>query len=124
MPLVGTTAPSTPTIRGLPRPLARALEGYAGRLDVEQIRAADPEMMLVAPCGYGLEHAAAAAEELLAAESWNWARARAVWAIDANRLLSRPGPGLVDGALTMAAIFHPGLFPAPDAARARNMTRD
>ena len=40
MPLVGTTTPSTPTIRGLPRPLARALEGYAGRLDVEQIRAA------------------------------------------------------------------------------------
>lgn len=31
---------STPTIRGLPRPLARALEAYAERLDVEMIRAA------------------------------------------------------------------------------------
>ncbi|MEX2529110.1 MAG: bifunctional (p)ppGpp synthetase/guanosine-3',5'-bis(diphosphate) 3'-pyrophosphohydrolase [Gemmatimonadota bacterium] len=28
----------TPTIRGLPRPLARALEAYAGRLDVERIQ--------------------------------------------------------------------------------------
>ena len=30
--------PSTPTIRGLPRPLARALEAYADRLDVDAIR--------------------------------------------------------------------------------------
>lgn len=34
----GTVSP--PTIRGLPRPLARALEAYAERLDVEMIRAA------------------------------------------------------------------------------------
>ena len=33
-----TTSPSTPTIRGLPRPLARALEAYADRLDVDAIR--------------------------------------------------------------------------------------
>ena len=33
-----TTPPSTPTIRGLPRPLARALEAYADRLDVDAIR--------------------------------------------------------------------------------------
>jgi len=33
-----TSSPSTPTIRGLPRPLARALEPYADRLDVDSIR--------------------------------------------------------------------------------------
>ena len=33
-----TPPPSTPTIRGLPRPLARALEAYADRLDVDAIR--------------------------------------------------------------------------------------
>ena len=32
--------PTTPTIRGLPRPLARALEAHADRLDLEAIRAA------------------------------------------------------------------------------------
>ena len=32
--------PSTPTIRGLPRPLARALGAYADRLDVDAIRGA------------------------------------------------------------------------------------
>jgi GTP diphosphokinase / guanosine-3',5'-bis(diphosphate) 3'-diphosphatase len=35
-----TSAPTTPTIRGLPRPLARELEGYAHRLDVDRIREA------------------------------------------------------------------------------------
>ena len=35
-----TKLPSTPTIRGLPRPLARELEAYAQRLDVDMIREA------------------------------------------------------------------------------------
>ncbi|MGD2047322.1 MAG: bifunctional (p)ppGpp synthetase/guanosine-3',5'-bis(diphosphate) 3'-pyrophosphohydrolase [Gemmatimonadota bacterium] len=35
-----TQTPSTPTVRGLPRPLARAIEGYADRLDVDKIRRA------------------------------------------------------------------------------------
>ena len=41
-PLSSTTtpSPSTPTIRDLPRPLARALEAYADRLDVDTIRRA------------------------------------------------------------------------------------
>ena len=39
MATTSTPAPrSTPTIRGLPRPLARALEAYADRLDVDAIR--------------------------------------------------------------------------------------
>jgi GTP pyrophosphokinase len=37
---LGTTSSPVPTIHGLPRPLARVLEGYADRLDVDQIRAA------------------------------------------------------------------------------------
>ena len=39
MPTVTTPKP-TPTIRGVPRALARQLEAYADRLDVDQIRAA------------------------------------------------------------------------------------
>ncbi len=37
-PPTETATSSTPTIRGIPRELARALEGYAQRLDVEKIR--------------------------------------------------------------------------------------
>ena len=40
MPATTSPSLSTPTIRDLPRPLARALEGYADRLDVDTIRRA------------------------------------------------------------------------------------
>ncbi|MSR21398.1 MAG: bifunctional (p)ppGpp synthetase/guanosine-3',5'-bis(diphosphate) 3'-pyrophosphohydrolase [Gemmatimonadetes bacterium] len=40
MPSTTTPSRSTPTIRDLPRPLARALEAYADRLDVDTIRRA------------------------------------------------------------------------------------
>ncbi len=41
LPTPESPTPSpTPTIRGLPRPLARALEAYADRLDIDQIREA------------------------------------------------------------------------------------
>jgi iron complex transport system substrate-binding protein len=90
----------------------------------DEVRAADPEFLLVAPCGYPLPRAHDVAAGLLMRPDWAWARDRQVWAMDANRLVSRPGPGVVDGALTMASIFHPTLFPAPDAKRARRVTAD
>lgn len=40
MPFSSAGSAPTPTIRGLPRPLARALEAYADRLDVAPIRSA------------------------------------------------------------------------------------
>ena len=40
MPVATPTPGPTPTIRGLPRPLARAMEAYADRLDVDKIREA------------------------------------------------------------------------------------
>ena len=89
---------------------------------VDDVRSSDPEFLIVAPCGYSLDRSEHAARELLGRDEWEWARSRHVWALDANRLLSRPGPGLVDGALTLASIFHPTLFPAPDAASARRVT--
>jgi len=78
---------------------------------VESIRAAKPELLIVAPCGYNAERAASAARELLAQDDWAWARGIPVWAVDANSLLSRPGPRLVDGIETLAAVMHPDLFP-------------
>lgn len=73
----------------------------------EAIIAAQPDIVLVAPCGYDVHRAAQAARELA------WLPEVPVWAIDANSLLSRPGPRLIDGVETLAAIFHPALFGAP-----------
>jgi iron complex transport system substrate-binding protein len=83
------------------------------------VAVADPEVLLIAPCGYDVARAADAAHALLARDDWAWARNRIVWALDANQLTSRPGPRLIDGIETIASILHPSLFPAPRSEFAR-----
>ena len=89
---------------------------------VEELRAADPEIVIVAPCGYNLERAVNEARALLARAEWAWARSRAVWAIDANAFASRPGPRLVEGVEIMARIFNPSLFTPLDPAHAERVS--
>jgi iron complex transport system substrate-binding protein len=72
--------------------------------------AAEPEIVLIAPCGYGLEAARREAERLLRDPAWSWLAGRQVWAMDANGLVSRPGPRVVDGVEAMSRIFNPTLF--------------
>jgi iron complex transport system substrate-binding protein len=85
---------------------------------LDALAAADPEVVIVAPCGYDLPHAAAEARALLDDPRWAWLGGRAVWALDGNAFLSRPAPRLVDGVELFAQLLHPALFGAPDAARA------
>jgi len=82
---------------------------------MEAIAAASPEIVIVAPCGYGIDRAAAAAQQLMASASWNLPGECVVWALDGNALTSRPGPRLVDGIEVMARIFNPSLFSPVDA---------
>ena len=86
---------------------------------LDALRAADPEIVLIAPCGFDLDRAAADAERVIATEGWSWARTRPVWAVDANSFLSRPGPRVIDGIEVLAQILHPTLFGPPSAAAAR-----
>jgi len=79
-------------------------------VSMDALREAAPDIVLFAPCGYGLDAAAAEARRCLAKPEWEWARERQVWAIDANGLTSRPGPRVVDGIEAMARIFNPSLF--------------
>jgi iron complex transport system substrate-binding protein len=88
-------------------------------LDV--IRDADPEFILIAPCGFDVERAAVDGERALATDAWSWARARQVWAVDANAYLSRPGPRVVDGIELLAKILHSSLFGGPDSIAARRI---
>ncbi len=85
---------------------------------VEAVRDAKPDMLFVGPCGYDLVGAIAAARQLLARDEWAWARGLPVWALDANGMVSRPGPRLVEGVAAMAAAMHPALFAAPLAQHA------
>jgi len=71
------------------------------------IAAAAPELVVVAPCGYHLPGAAEQARSV--------ARALPgipVWAIDADGIVVRPGPRLVDGVEAIAALLHPQAVPA------------
>lgn len=86
---------------------------------LDQVRAADPEVIVIAPCGYDLPRSIEEGVRLLALEEWAWARERRVFAIDANAFASRPGPRLVDGVEVLARLFHPSLFTPVDAAFAR-----
>ncbi|HEV8409830.1 MAG TPA: ABC transporter substrate-binding protein [Gemmatimonadaceae bacterium] len=82
----------------------------------ESIAAAGPEIVLVAPCGYGVGRATEAARKLVASPMWNLPASTAVWALDGNSLTSRPGPRLVDGIEVMARIFNPSLFTPVDGS--------
>jgi len=99
--------------------------GHAGTHSVtvtmDALIAADPAFVLIAPCGYTLDAASREAERLVRHSDWAWLEGRQVWALDANGLVSRPGPRVVDGIETMARIMNPLLFSAVDARHARRV---
>jgi iron complex transport system substrate-binding protein len=73
---------------------------------------AGPDLVVVAPCGYHLAGAAAQAR-LVSREL----PGVPVWAIDADGIVVRPGPRLVDGVEAVASILHPAAVPtAPPGA--------
>src|SRR5687767_4612825 len=96
--------------------------GHSRVATADEVRAADPEIILVAPCGYDVRRAARAGEELLEKPEWSWARGRRVWAVDSNGLVSRPGPRLVDGIELFARLFNPALFSPVDDSHARALS--
>ena len=87
-------------------------------VSMETLAATAPEFVFVAPCGYSLASATAAAERLLRDDAWSWLKGRQVWALDANGLVSRPGPRVVDGIETMARVMNPMIFSRVDGRHA------
>jgi iron complex transport system substrate-binding protein len=69
----------------------------------EAISAAAPEVAVVAPCGYHLPEAARQAHSVA-----TMLPGVAVWAIDADGIVVRPGPRLINGVEAIASILHPG----------------
>lgn len=68
----------------------------------DEIAAIDPDVVVVSSCGFDVHGSADHARAVLA-----HLPARAiVWAIDANGLIVRPGPRVIDGVETLAAMLH------------------
>jgi iron complex transport system substrate-binding protein len=72
----------------------------------QELLDAAPEVVLVAPCGFHLDGAAEQARTVVPRVP-----DAAVWAIDADGLVVRPGPRLVDGVEAIASILHPDAAP-------------
>jgi iron complex transport system substrate-binding protein len=106
--------------------LARPGE-YSVPLDWETIRAAEPEVVVLAPCGYSLDGTRdlAAADDRLRKElARTPAGGGRVWAVDASSYFVRPGPRLVDGVEVLAGILHPGAWEPPPGDRAEVVALD
>jgi iron complex transport system substrate-binding protein len=81
------------------------------------VAASEPDVIVVAPCGYRLEGATQLARHLLA--TGNLPPGVPVWAVDADAAFVRPGPRLVDGVETLAHIAHPDAVDAPPGLSVR-----
>ena len=96
----------------------------SARLSWDEVFAADPEVLVLMPCGFDAERALGEARVLPGLRGWGGlsaVRSGRVWAVDANSFFSRPASRLVEGVEVLARLLHPEAFPdapAPgDAAR-------
>jgi iron complex transport system substrate-binding protein len=78
----------------------------------QDLVAADPEVIVVAPCGYGLARCLEELPLLEAKPGWaglSAVRKGRVFFADGNAYFNRPGPRLADSAEMLAEMIHPEL---------------
>src|SRR3954470_2589295 len=87
------------------KPVAAHAGEHSRERSWDDIVDAGPDLVLVSPCGFDLD--GSAAQAVVAVERLPGVP---VWAIDADGLVVRPGPRLVDGVEAIATALHPGVF--------------
>ena len=100
----GHWVPEMISLAGGNDPLGRPGEDSV-RMNWDDVAKADPEMIIVSPCGYRLERAVELARDLPRISD------AAVYAVDANAYFARPGPRVIEGVELLAHLFHPDLVP-------------
>ena len=83
---------------------------HSPRLEFDDLRAVEPDILIFMPCGYDLMKTAEEAEQLLQAPTWAAlaaVRDSRAFAVDGNAYFNRPGPRLVESAEILAEICHP-----------------
>lgn len=81
----------------------------------ESLRDADPDVVVVLPCGFDLARTRAEMGPLTAQPGWSELRAvreGRVYLTDGNQYFNRPGPRLVESLEILAETLHPDHFPA------------
>ena len=95
----------------------RNLFGKAGLhspwMTFDELRAADPDVILIAPCGFDIERTRVDVPILESKRGWSdlsAVRAGKVYVADGNQYFNRPGPRLAETLEILAEILHPGPF--------------
>ena len=91
------------------------------RVTPEQVIAAAPDILLIAPCGYSAGQARAEYLQTSFPAAWSEipaVRSGRVFALDAAGYYSRPGPRLIRGMESLAEIFHPAIEATPETEQA------
>lgn len=79
----------------------------------EELREADPDMILVMPCGWDMERSRAEVHVLTKMSGWDSLRSvrkGRVFLTEGNQYFNRPGPRLVESLEILVELFHPELF--------------
>lgn len=116
-PMVGGHwVPEMVALAGGEDQLGRAGEP-SSRIEWEELHAAEPDALVLMPCGYNLEQTVAEAERLIAAGGFPTflteipaVRNGQVFAVDGSGHFNRPGPRIVGGIEILAGILHPEAF--------------
>jgi iron complex transport system substrate-binding protein len=113
--LAGNWTPELVEIAGGTCPLTVA--GHHSRYhDWSEIRAFDPEVVVVAPCGFDLRRSIEEAQALRQLPDWSAtvaAQHKQIFALDGNAYLNRSGPRIVDTVEILAELFWGTSVPAP-----------
>ena len=80
------------------------------RVEWDDVFEARPDVVVIMPCGYGLEKTIGEYRNTTFPDGWHdmpAVRQGRVYAVDANSYFSRPGPRLVTGVELLSQMFHP-----------------
>ena len=91
--------------------------GQASRtISWRAVQEADPDVLIIACCGFGIERTLVDVRALQTATRWSELSAvqqGRVWVIDGNHYFNRPGPRLIDSLEILAHLLHPEQHPVP-----------
>ncbi|MDB9313158.1 cobalamin-binding protein [Spirulina sp. CS-785/01] len=95
------------------KPLFAEVGKHSPVIQWEDLKQADPDIIVIMPCGFDLERTMK--ESMVLTQNPGWSDLKAVqkqqvYVTDGNAYFNRPGPRLVDSLEMLAEIVHPELF--------------
>ncbi len=95
------------------KPILGVKGEHSPYLSWDSLTEADPDVIIIMPCGFDLERTKKESQILMQHSHWSNLKAvknGEVFLVDGNAYFNRPGPRLVDSAEILVEILHPQLF--------------